>query len=229
MGKFFSMDSLFYRLGTKISDILILNLLWVVCCLPIITIGASTTAIYYVSLKMVKNEEDYIVKSFFKSFKQNFKQSTIMWLIFLVFGGILGTDYYYLFKVVEKPTIFLKGITILASVLYTFSILYAFPLLARYHNTIRRTIFNSLVISLRYLPRTIIIILLIAVLSFIGLYSTTSLLFTVMFGGGVVAFVVSAYVLKVFENLESLQAKWVEEHEEGAEEEQPEGEEEHNL
>ena len=222
MGKFFSMDSLFYRLATKISDILILNLLWVICSIPIVTIGASTTAIYYVSLKMVKNEEDHIVRSFFKSFKQNFKQGTIMWLIFLVFAGILGTDYYYLFKVVEKPTIFLKGVTILASVLFTFSILYAFPLLARYHNTIRRTIFNSLVISLRYLLRTIMIILLIAVLAFIGLYSTTSLLFTIMFGGGVVAFVVSAYVLKVFENLESLQAKWVEEQEEQAEEEHEE-------
>lgn len=212
MGKFFSIDSPFYRFASKLTDILILNLLWILCSIPIVTIGASTTAIYYVSLKMVKNEEEYIVKSFFHSFKQNFKQSTIMWLIFLVFGVILGTDYYYLFNLSDNPSLFLKGITVLASILYVFCILYAFPLIARYENTIGRTIMNSVAISIRYIFRTIIIILMIAVLTFLGFYSTTTLFFALMFGVGVVAFVVSAYVMKIFENLEVQKQKWDEEH-----------------
>lgn len=71
----------------RAADLMILNIVFIICCLPIVTIGASLTALHYVTLKMVRNEESYIVKSFFKSFKQNFKQATIINLIMLLFGG----------------------------------------------------------------------------------------------------------------------------------------------
>ena len=64
---------------SRIFDMMCLNVLWLVCSLPIFTIGASTTAMYTVMLKVVKNEEGYIVKGFFKAFKENFKKSTIIW------------------------------------------------------------------------------------------------------------------------------------------------------
>lgn len=79
---------------SRIFDMMCLNVLWLVCSLPIFTIGASTTAMYTVMLKVVKNEEGYIVKGFFKAFKENFKKSTIIWLILLVIGGFLGADLY---------------------------------------------------------------------------------------------------------------------------------------
>lgn len=63
------------------------------CCLPIITAGASVTALYSVTLKMVKDEESYIVKGFFKAFKENFKQSTIIWIIMAAVGALLYADY----------------------------------------------------------------------------------------------------------------------------------------
>ena len=75
---------------SRIFDMMCLNVLWLVCSLPIFTIGASTTAMYTVMLKVVKNEEGYIVKGFFKAFKENFKKSTIIWLILLVIGGFPG-------------------------------------------------------------------------------------------------------------------------------------------
>ena len=68
---------------------MILNLLTLICCIPIITAGDAMTALYYMTVKMVKNEECYIVKGYFKSFKENFKQATIIWLIALLVGIIL--------------------------------------------------------------------------------------------------------------------------------------------
>ncbi len=211
MGKFFSVDSPFYRFASRLSDILILNLLWILCSIPIVTIGAATTAMYYVNLKMVKDEEVYIVRSFFKAFKDNLKQSTIMWLIFLFAGGVLVTDYYYLFQIATKSNIILKGITVLATILYLFSILYAFVLQARYENPIKRTIFNSIIISIRYFKRTLIIIGLLAVITFIGLYTTTTLIFAILFGVGILCYVVSSYVLKIFEEIERKNEEYLKE------------------
>ena len=68
MGKFFDMDSPVMRTLNKVADLMWLNILTLVCCLPVITAGASITAMHYVLLKMVRNEESYITKDFFKSF-----------------------------------------------------------------------------------------------------------------------------------------------------------------
>lgn len=211
MGKIISTDSTLYKFTSKLVNILLINFIWIISSIPIITIGASTTAVYYVTLKIVKEEEVYIVKSFIKSFKENFKQSTIMWLIFLVIGVILGSNYYYLFNVVKNPGILFRIVTALVTVLYVFCVLYAFPLLSRYSNSISRTILNSFVVSIRYFSRTIIILVLVVVLIAIGLYHTISFIFTLFFGVGLLTYVVSFYTLKVFEDLERLKEKYEEE------------------
>ena len=69
MDRFFSMDNKFFTFMGKVADLFILNILCLICCIPIVTAGASITAMFYVTMKMVKNEESYIIKSFFKSFK----------------------------------------------------------------------------------------------------------------------------------------------------------------
>lgn len=74
MGSLFNLDNPIWRFMGKLVDVFILTLLWAVCCIPIITIGPASTAVYYVTLKLVRDEESYTVRSFFKSFKENFKQ-----------------------------------------------------------------------------------------------------------------------------------------------------------
>ena len=91
--KFNLADNAVTRALSRICDMMCLNVVWIVCCLPIVTIGASTTALYSVMLKMVKNEEGYIFRSFFKAFKENFRQSTILWILFAVLGIIWRIDY----------------------------------------------------------------------------------------------------------------------------------------
>ena len=89
MGRIFDMNNTFFRFMSKVADLCILNIICVICCIPVITAGASITAMYYVTLKMVRNEDAYIVRGFFKSFKQNFKQATIINLIMLLIGVVL--------------------------------------------------------------------------------------------------------------------------------------------
>ena len=92
MGRFFNMDNKFFVFMGKVADLCLLNLVLILCCIPVVTAGASLTALYYVTMKMVRNEEAYIFRSFFKSFKQNFRQATVINLIMLVAALVLYLD-----------------------------------------------------------------------------------------------------------------------------------------
>ena len=81
--KAFDLDGPIMRVLSKISDLLILNIITIICCIPIITAGAAFTAMHYCCLKLVRGKETSMTQDFFHSFKDNFKQSTIIWLIFL--------------------------------------------------------------------------------------------------------------------------------------------------
>ena len=96
LSNIFNYDNPVWRFMGKFCDILLLNILWTLCSVPIVTIGASTTAVYYVTLKLVRDEEGPTVRSFFRSFKENFKQATVIWLILLVAGLLIGFDLYFL-------------------------------------------------------------------------------------------------------------------------------------
>ena len=98
MGNIFNSDSGFSKFMNRIADLFILNILWIFCSIPIITIGATTTALYSVNLKFIDNEEGNLIKTFFKSFKENFKKSTIIWLIILSVSIILGVNLVFWLK-----------------------------------------------------------------------------------------------------------------------------------
>ena len=92
MNRFFNMDNKFFVFMGRVADLILLNILCILCCIPIVTAGASITALYYVTLKMARDEESYIIRSFFRSFKQNFKQATIINVILLLTGAVLFID-----------------------------------------------------------------------------------------------------------------------------------------
>ena len=131
MGRIFDMDNKFFRFMSKVADLCILNIICVVCCIPVITAGASITAMYYVTLKMVRNEEAYILRSFFKSFKQNFKQATIINLIMLLIGVVLYVDL-NVSKAMQGGAGQIFQIIFMAFVLIYFILfLYVYPVLAK--------------------------------------------------------------------------------------------------
>lgn len=159
MGKVFALDSPFMTALNKLADLIWLNILTAICCIPVFTIGASLTALHYVVLKMAKNEEGYITKGFFKSFKQNFKQATLIWLILLFVICILGGDFLILrFSGIAFPGWLQVGLFAVAIVIF-FSTMHLFPLLSRYENSIKNTYKNSLFMGILNLPKTVVMML----------------------------------------------------------------------
>lgn len=156
MGRIFNLDSPFMAALSKIADLIILNLLTMFCCIPIITVGASMTALHYVLLKMAKNEEGYIFRSYFKSFKENFKEATLIWLILLLAIVVLIGDF-VIFRFFNVNLPGWMGYAVLAvAVLLMFATVHLFPVLARFDNNIVNTYKNSLFIGILNLPKTIL-------------------------------------------------------------------------
>ena len=144
---FFNYDNPVWRYIGKFGDLIILNILWIICSIPIFTIGASTTAVYYVTLKLVRDDDGYTIKSFLKSFRENFKQATVIWLIMLAAGLILGFDLYFFFQVVTGNSIFRTVFTAAIgalTIIWLFMITYVFPLQSRFYNPVKRTLFNAM-------------------------------------------------------------------------------------
>lgn len=154
----FNYDNPVWRFIGKFFDIMLLNILWIICSIPIVTIGASTTAVYYVTLRLVRDEDSGTIRSFFKSFKENFRQATIIWLILLVVGFVLGFDLYFFFNM-ELPIANLRTVMMAVfgglTLVYLAVFMYIFPIQARFINSIKRTFFNAFFMSLRHILHTI--------------------------------------------------------------------------
>lgn len=80
----------------KIGDLFFLNILYIICCIPIVTIGTATAALYSLTLQMTEKKESYIAKAFLQNCKIHFKTATIIWLLFLLFICTFYFDYYYI-------------------------------------------------------------------------------------------------------------------------------------
>lgn len=200
MGKIFNLDNPVWVFIGKFADVFILNLLWLICCIPIFTIGASTTALYYVTLKLAKDEEGYIIKSFFKSFKDNLKQATGIWLIMLSGGIILALDYFfYLKQAAGKGTLPTMLYMAFLGVLFLYVIVltYIFPVLSRFENSVKNTFKNAFFMAIRHLPWSILMV----VITFgIAILSVTLVPALVMLGYGLIAFINSYIFVHIFRN-----------------------------
>lgn len=204
MGRIFDMNNKFFGFMSKVADLCILNIICVVCCIPVITAGASITAMYYVTLKMVRNEEAYILRSFFKSFKQNFKQATIINLIMLLIGLVLYVDL-NVSKAMQGGAGQIFQIIFMAFVLIYFILfLYVYPVLARFYNTIKNTIKNALFMAIRHFPYTVVMViiavcpLLLLLVKSYQIQSTLFVLFLLM-GFALIAYCNSYFLAKIFD------------------------------
>lgn len=159
MGRIFSLDSPLFSFLSKVADLILLNILTLICCLPIVTVGASMTALHYVVLKMVRDEESYIVRSYFKSFKQNFKQATIIWLILLLVGAVLIGDLFILSFSTIRFSNWIRIALFTVIIIVLLAAMHLFPVLSRFDNTIKNTFKNSFFMGILTLPKTILMLL----------------------------------------------------------------------
>lgn len=158
MSKLFRMDSPLMRFLTKIADLMVLNILFCVTGIPLITIGASWTALYSVTLKMVRDEEGSVSRSYFRSFRQNFRQATLLWLGVLVVLALLVLDIRVLNGMAggTAPGLLRVGVEILA-LLGIMVLQYLFPSLARFEASLADTLKNACMMAFAHLPKTALI------------------------------------------------------------------------
>ena len=145
---------------SRLGDMFLLNILYLISCIPVVTIGAATTALYYNMLKMAENRESYVWRDYWKSFRQNFRQATIVWMILLACILVLGADLLLLGGMSEALGAVTALIVIVLSIFLIMMGVYIFPVLARFDNTVKNTFKNALIMAVRHLPSTIVIVIL---------------------------------------------------------------------
>ena len=203
---------------TKVADLMWLNLLTLMMCIPVVTAGAALTAKDYMCYKILKNEEPGITKGFFHSFKQNFKQATLIWLMMLVVLGFIVVD--VLFAIGLSGS----GINIVRAVIYAVAFfvyiacIMIFPVLARFDNTVFGTIKSGLHMTVAILPRAILMGVLYVAPLYIGLKWFAVIPLVIMFGISGPGYLSAMLYRKAFEQVE---AKFYAEHPELAPETDP--------
>ena len=209
-------DNRVMRLITKIADSVFLNILWLIFCIPIITAGASTTALFDVSLKLVNDEEGSLFRNYWSSFRSNLKSSTRTWLILLVAGIVFAVDGYVLFhmRFVNAFWTILTAIYVPALAAYLIVLMYVFALMARFENTSMAMIRNSLMIGMRFLICTALQagVYFLMILTAVRFFTPI-----LMFGEGLCALICSYLMNQIIRQLEA-QARGPEDTEQTAEE-----------
>lgn len=160
MQSLFSFDSPFMKKLGLVGNLALLNILWLICCLPVFTIGAATTAMHAVLYKYIENTDDEVARPFFTAFCANFKQATILWLPFLAIIILLVLDALYLYTNATGLTLLLWIPFAVIALLWAVIMTYAFPILARYDSPNRNIIRNSgLLFVMDLVPSVFVLIL----------------------------------------------------------------------
>ena len=167
MGSLFSLEGGFFSGMGKIFDIMVVSFLWAVCCLPIITIGPATTALYYCVVKSIRRERGYVAKEFFHSFKVNFKQGAIVGIVFTIFAVAMSFNFYIVRQMEGKLGSILFGIYIALSLFTIITAIYVFPNLSRFTLTFKNLFKNSIIMAIRHLPFTVIMAVIIGFAAFL--------------------------------------------------------------
>ncbi|OOM82242.1 hypothetical protein CLPUN_03810 [Clostridium puniceum] len=196
MNRLFNVDNLLFRFMGRISDLMILNFLWIICSLPIITIGASTTALYEVTLKLVNEEEGYLFKGFFKAFKENLKKATIIWIIILFVFFIIGVNLTFWIKYKSIAGYIPMSIILFILFLFLPTEIYIFPILSNFKKTIKESIKYAFIISIKYLPYSLMIILISLIFIFVTVVFPFTILFMIFVGFAFFAYI-NSYLFKI--------------------------------
>lgn len=158
MDSIFDPNGKFLELLWKPIHIMFLNLLWVVFSLPIVTMGASTAALYSVLIKMRNGREGKLFRDFWDAFKTNFRQATILWLLFIFAAFVFTTDIVYFVNMGGFAGTFLAMIFLGLDVALLLLSMYAFPLQAIFDNKIATTAKSALLLSFRHLGWTLLLL-----------------------------------------------------------------------
>jgi len=193
MSGFFNMDGPFYRIGALIADVMILNFYWILFSLPLFTIGASTTALYYVMTRRISDREGYLFRDFWTSFKSNFKQATIIWLIFLAALTILLINIQNI-NLIGNIKTFVYPVQIFFLLELILCYLYILPIIARFEISLKDSFKTAFFMANRH-PLTSVCCIVIGCAVLLASYITIILSLAAM---GLYVFLTSYLFIRVF-------------------------------
>lgn len=156
MGSFFNYEGGVLSALNKMCDIIFLGLLWIVFCIPIVTIGASTTALYYTTAKVIRKENGYVFKQFWNAFKSNFFNGTVYTVILLLLSTIFIMNFTYVSQVEKTSSTVLFYIYVIMVYAIVATVIYLFPALSRFEMKRFDLVKLSFFMATRHLPSTIL-------------------------------------------------------------------------
>ncbi|MDE6909468.1 MAG: DUF624 domain-containing protein [Lachnospiraceae bacterium] len=184
----------------KMTDLILLNVIWLLCCLPVVTAGAATTAAYYVSITSIRCGDGYVVKRFFSSFRKNFLQVTPVWIGVLLCSVILTVDMLFWYR---QGTAFSKGMFIVSGIvcfLFLIWVLWLFPVFAKLDGKTGQLAKNAAAFAVGYLPYTAVLLVITGAAVYANLVSLVANSIMLFIGFAVLFYVQSFFFYRVFMN-----------------------------
>lgn len=202
----FSVDGGVARFLTRLGNLFVLNLLTIVCSIPIFTIGAAMTALYTSTLRLARNEEGALAAGYFKAFKENFKQATIVWMCAGAAILFMSFDIWLLQSLTGSFGQVYRIVLFVLILLFTLELVYIFALLARFENTIKNTIKNAVVLSVGKLVPAILILIGTILPVLVLMISYRFVIIDILIGASGPAYLASLYFTKLFQRFEKERA-----------------------
>lgn len=205
----FSPDGALARLLNTLGNLIVLNILTIICCVPVFTAGAAMTALYTMVMRMARKEDGKIISEYFKAFKVNFKQATILWLIF---GGLIAFmtfDIWLLRSITGTFGMVYRVILFVIVLVFAMILIHIFAVQARFDNTMKNTAKNALLFCVGKLPQAVLMLMLTlipAVLLTIS-YRFVSVDFLIGLSGP--AYLAAIYFVDLFKNYEDVEEETV--------------------
>jgi len=209
MNGFFSYDGFLVRILTKVMYVVSLNLMFLICSIPIFTIGAANTAMYTVLQRYHQGEEPPIIKGFFRAFRDNFKSATLVWLVMLALGGTLGLNYILLYQSrfpgADLVRVVLNLVLIVLLVLW----IYIFPAIAHFENSLKGYVVFSVGLAVARLPYTVVLVFIQTVpllgMLFLAQFIPSAVLLLLCCGASLPAYFSAKLLLSLFKYYEDEQ------------------------
>ncbi len=175
--KLFSTENPVWQAMDKMGDIMILNFLFMLFSLPVFTAGAAMTALYTVCFKMLNETEGNIIKTFFKAFKSNFKQATIIWVGMMAVIVFLAYDFMIAYTGTTILSKIFMGLVILVAIVFSMWASWIFPVLSKFDNPVRTNVKNAALMMVIHMFPTTLLITLLNVVPLLLLWFQTPLFF----------------------------------------------------
>lgn len=200
LDRIFDADNVVFRFLGTVGYIWWLHVLWLLCSLPVITIGASTTALIYSCMKL-HNKEGYVTRNFFRSFRENFIQSTILYILFLITGALLLMDLILSGQTAPVAGRFVRYGAIALLIPYFMTLLYVFAVQAKFINPVAKTLRYAFGVSVKYFPYTFQIACVVVIFVILNMTIVLANYVTLSIGVGIVVYILSFYYNKIFSEM----------------------------